>query len=352
MIQTLLISSKFFFYNKNRNLTIALSLSFFISLILLQNYHLRNSDNLNTLLNNIFQFSGIFSALLITIVISKIFQIRQEKLNRLKEIINLSNRTTDFRRICQILYDEYDFWNVPMRKKMESEYRHLSYFHLHLESIRTPAQQELIDKFHKERLIGSNFYLGVKSLLSGQKRSFQLELYNDYDHNIVYPFKLIQSWHGADSANVFWYFLEDKWNSYKTAFNFTAFSEYDKKTIVLLAKKINAKKYESSCFSKDLLVNIGNDFQSYIFPRLYALTYYNELGIPKTILLLIRILISTMIFGVFIPLWLSSIIITNLDIKIFISIVSIIILSLSIIYFVFSFKKILENEIKISHENI
>jgi len=352
MIQTLLISSRLFFYNKNRNLVIALSFCFFISLILLLNHHLKDSDNLDTLLNNIFQFSGIFSALLITVVISKIFQIRQEKLNRLKEIISLSNRTTDFRRICQILYDEYEFWNGQMRRKMEGEYKYLSYFHLHLEDTKTPAQQKLIDKYYSEKLIGSNFYLGVKSLLSGQKRYSQLELYDDYDHNIVYPFKLIQSWHGADSANVFWYFLEDKWNSYQTVFNFTVFSQYDKKTIVQLAKKINAQKYKSSVFSKDLLVNIGNDFQSYIFPRLYTLTYYNELGIPKTILLLIRILISTMIFGVFIPLWLSSIIITNLDIKIFISSVSIIVLSLSIIYFVFSFKKILENEIKISHENI
>ncbi len=354
MIQTLLISSRFFFYNKNRNLVIALSLCFFISLILLLNHHLRDSNNLNTLLNNIFQFSGIFSALLITIVISKIFKIRQEKLNRLKEIISLSHRTTDFRRICKILYDESRFWNQGMRQKMEGKFKNLSYFHLHLDSLKkTTNELEMISKFHEEKnLLGSNFYLAVKSFLSGEKRSFELELYDDYDHNIIYPFKLIQKWHGASSANTFWYFLENKWHNYHTAFNFNALSRHDQETILSLAKKINPKKYESSTFNKDLLVKIGNDFESYIFPRLYNLTYYNNLGIPKTIVLLIRILISTMIFGVFIPLWLSSIIIINLDIKIFISSVSIIILSLSIIYFVFSFKKILENEIKISHENI
>lgn len=353
MIQSFLIAAKGYVINKHRNLLSLLILSFALFAILLYKYHLSNEEDLNTLLNNIFQFSGIFSALLITFIISKIFQIKQEKLERLKEIINLSNRTTDFRRICKILYDEYNFWDKDMRRKMDNDYKNLNYFNLHIDDNKTEETKKLIDKYLDDKnKFGADFFLGVRSLLMGSKKSFQLELYDDYDHNITYPLKLISQWYGASSANTFWYYLENKWHSYNTAFNFAALSKADTDLIVALAKKINQKKYESATFSKDLLVAIGNDFETSIFPRLFNLTYYNEQGIPSTILLLIRILTTTMVFGVFLPLWLSSIRITNLDIKIFASSISIIILSLSIIYFVLSFKKILECEIKMSNENL
>lgn len=352
MIQTFVIAAKEYITNKHRNLITVLVVSFALFIILLYQYHLSSEDDLDSLLNNIFQFSGIFSALLITFVISKIFQIKQEKLERLKEIISLSNRTTDFRRICKILYDEQDFWNKDMRCKMDNDYKKLTYFNLHIDDNKTQETKTLIEKYLEDKnKFGADFFLGVKSLLIGSKRSFQLELYDDYDHNITYPLKLISKWYGASSANTFWYYLENKWHSYNTAFNFAALSKADTDSIVALAKKINPKKYESSIFNKDLLVAIGNDFETSIFPRLFNLTYFNEQGIPTTILLMIRILIATMLFGVFFPLWLSSVKIDNLNIKIIISSISIIVLSMSIIYFTLSFKRILENEIKISHEN-
>lgn len=324
-----------------------------ISIILLNKYHLTDDTSLNTLLNNIFQFSGIYSALLITFIISKIFQVRQEKLERLKEIITLSNKTTDFRRICKILQDESNIWDKVMRNKMDNKYKNLTYFQIHLDIPKTPQIKKLIQNYHEEEdNFGSDFYLAIKSLLIGPQKSFQLELYDDYDHNIVYSLEILSQWYGANSANSFWYYLDDKWHTYNTAFNFSALSKNNQEQIVSLAKKINSKKYESSTFNKDLLVSVGNDFETSIFGRLYTLTYYNEQGIPETLIFLIRILITTILFGVFIPLWLSSIIISNFNIKILVSSISIIVLSLSIIYFVFSFRKILENEIKISRENV
>lgn len=351
MIQTFLISFKSFKKNKQRNLISFVFIFISISIITLFKYHLKSESELSILLNNIFQFSGIFSALLITFIISKIFQIRQEKLERLREIIVLSNKVTDFRRIAKILIDTHDFWNSSMRSKMEKKYRQLTYFHLHID-YSSNKPKDLIYEFYEEREIpGANFYLALKSLLVSEKKSFQLELYDEYDYNIVYPFKMVSKWVGASSANSFFYYLDHKWHSYKNSFNLQSVSKVDAEKIVSLCKKINESKYKNTVFDRELLVEIGNDFESLIFPRLYQLTYQNENGIPETLIFLIRILISTMIFGVLIPLVLSSIK-TNLNFMIIISSISIIILCLSIIYFVLNFKKILENEIYITRENI
>lgn len=353
MIQYLVSSFNTYRKSKNRKIVTVLLVSGILFTILLSKYHLTKEESINTLLNNIFQFSGIFSALLISFIISKIFHTRQEKLNRLKEIISLSNRTTDFRRICKILFDEDEFWNEEMRRKMMGKYKPISYFHIHLDITRSQRIENLIGEYHKDKnKIGADFFLGVKSLLSGSRKVFELELYDDYDHNIVYPLKLVEFWYGANSANTFWYYLENKWHTYNTAFNFGAFSQSDQESIIALAKKINKKKYRAAVFDKDLLVSIGNDFNSHIFPRLFRLTYYNEKGLSETINFLIRILVIIMVFGVFIPLWLSSIIISNINLKIIISNISIIFLSLSIVYLLFNFKVILKNEIKISRENI
>lgn len=353
MIQVFYNSFKVFQKNKNRKIISLLLSCFIFFIILLNKYHLDNDASLNVLLNNIFQFSGIFSALLITFIISKIFQIRQEKLRRHEEIIILSNKVTDFRRICRVLYDERDIWSENMIYKMNNKYKNLTYFQIHLDIAKEPCVMKLIKEYHTESdNFGAEFYLALKSLVIIPQKPFQTELYDDYDYNFLYSFELVSQWYGANSANSFYYYLDNKWHSYKTAFNFSALSEINKNQIISLAKKINPKKYESSIFDKDTLVSIGNDFEAYIFRRLYILCYYNEQGIPDTLIFLIRILVITMLFGVFIPLWLSSVIITNLNVKLTVSNISIIILSLSIIYFIFTFKNILENEIRISSEDI
>lgn len=353
MIQIFLISFETFKKNKYKY-KICLSLVILIVLIIvLYKYHLTDTPKLIQLLNNIFQFSGIYSALLITFIVSKIFQIRQEKLERLREIIVLSHKTTDFRRICEILVECYDFWNKEMRQTMDGKFKRLTYFQIHIdEDNHLKSTQDRIIAFNQTKnIFGSGFYLAVKSLVKHNNHPFQIELYDDYDYNIDYSVEILDKWVGAYSANCFFYYLDHKKASYKGAFNFSAIDKNDEEKIISLSKKINDKKYKKAVFSPELLVQLGNDFNSLILPRLFQLTYNNKKGLPKSLNFLILILIITMIFGVFLPLMLSAITITN-SYLIILSSFSIIILSFSILYFVIYFKNILKKEIEISRENI
>jgi len=311
-------------------------------------YPLKNQVKLENSLNNVLQFSGIYSALLITFIVSKIFQIRQEKISRLKEIITLSNKVTDFRRICQVLYDNYDFWDAQMQRTVKSKFKGLSYFHIHIDSYYyIPKYKDLITSFNEwSPKPGASFYLALKSLVVSDKRSFQLELYDEFDHNVIYSFDIISKWVGAGSANCFFYYLDHKWHSYETLFKLELIPRDERGRIEELATKIDERRYGGETFSRPLLVKIGNHFESEILPRLFQLTYYNKTGITGPLNFIIYNLLIIMIFGVFVPIILSSGQL-KYSLMYLISKISIIIISITIFYFVVSFKRILKNEIEI-----
>lgn len=103
-----------------------------VLIYLFNRFHLSNEQEINQLLNNIIHFSGIFSAILITFIVSKVFQIRQERLERRNEIVKFANTTTDFRRIARVLNNCWGFWNKDMKNKMDNKYKALNFFDLHL----------------------------------------------------------------------------------------------------------------------------------------------------------------------------------------------------------------------------
>jgi hypothetical protein len=176
--------------------------------------------------------------------------------------------------------------------------------------------------------------------------SWQLELYDRYDYDFTYSIEILEKWTGAHSGNNLWYCLDHKWNSYKGCFDFNALREHDQNEIVDLCKKINPLKYRNSKFNKDLLASVGGEFDGYILPRLHELTYYNTLGLPQSLNFLLLILFLTIISGVLLPLLATSIKV-NTDLLLITSNVAVGILCLSLFYFLFKFRKILINEIKI-----
>lgn len=352
MIQILTKSFDIYRRNKNRIILSATVIIILFLIILFAKNHFTENEKINSVLNNILQFSGIYSAILITFIISKIFQIRQEKLKRLQEIIVLSNKTTDFRRICEIIVETDDFWKPEMRHKMDGQFKDLSYFHLHIDNEnRSEKLKEFITEFYETKeKPGADFYLGVKSLIQNGNKRFHLELFDDYDYNIIYSFHLISKWVGVQSANTFWYYLEYKWHTYKSIFNISAISKFDISRIISLAKKIDNKEHLVENFDKDTLVNLGNYLNSFVLPRLYQLTYENEQKIGKTLNLVITNLVAVMIFGIFLPIIVTSINI-KIDYLILTAYFSIILLSLSVLYFVYYFKIFLVNEITIGTKN-
>lgn len=324
-----------------------------ILIYLFYRFHLSNEQEINQLLNNIIQFSGIFSAILITFIVSKVFQLRQERLERRKDIVKFANKTTDFRRIARVLKNCRDFWDKDMRSTMDNKYKKLDFFHIQLWDYNNQDKKysaelkKLRDEFLNDQNIpGANLYLDIKSLVLDDYRTWQLELYDRYDYDYTYSLEILEKWSAAHSGNNFWYCLENKWYDYEGCFNLHALRQHDQDEIVDLCKKINPQKYRNSKFDKDLLASIGSEFAGYILPRLYELTYYNTLGLPQSLNFLLLILFLAIISGVLLPLLATSIKV-NTDLLLITSNVAVGILCMSLFYFLIKFKKILSNEIKI-----
>jgi hypothetical protein len=310
-------------------------------------FPLGTREDIHQVLNGLFQFSGIFSAILITFIISKVIQIRQEKLERKKEIIQLSNKVTDFRRIARIIKDSRDFWD----SKQLDTFRKVNYKNINLFHIRIPkyedSHKDLIRQLHAEKYKdGFYLYFDMKSLVLNHRNRWQLDLYDQYDHDKTYTIDILENWIMAHSGSYLWYCLENEYQDYKHCLFPQNIHQHDQKQILSLCKKINSDKYMNSHYNTDLLVSIGNDFTGYLLPKLYDLTSLNEQRLPKYVSLLIYLLYVTMITGVLLPLIMISLKV-NFTLLLIISSLGVGVLGLSLVLFLLQFKNILENEIRI-----
>lgn len=313
-------------------------------------FHLETKEDIHQILNGLFQFSGIFSAILITFIISKVIQFRQEKLERKKEIIQLSNKVTDFRRIARILIDSQNFWKEGLKFKMDSTFRELTFFHIKLWDYNNEEKYpsniaSLREQFlDATNISGGYLYLDLKSLLL--KDFTEFDLFGHYDYDYSYPIEILEPWIIAPSGNNLWYCLEHDWNHYKEHIFPKALSPYNQQQILSLCKKINPDKYINTQYESELLASIGTDFTTYILPKLYDLISLNEQGLPKYVSLLISLLYVIMITGVLLPLIMISLKV-NFTLLLIISSLGVGVLGLSLVLFLLQFKNILENEIRI-----
>jgi len=289
MIQQFINSARLFWTKTDKYTIIVMLILIYCFTRLAIEYHYSDKDSLNQLLNNLIQFSGIFSAILITYIISKVFQIRQERLERAKEVIKIANKVTDFRRIARILANSYGFWNGKMKTKIDSDYQYLTFFDLHYwdydNENKYPAElKELRSKYFEEESIpGADLYLAIKSFVSFEDKFGPIELYSQYDYDFTYTLEILENWSESHAANRLYYCFKYKRAAYKEAFDFTAIRKENKEEIEHLAGKIDSDKFTGKSFGEDLLADIGTDMDSFYLPRLYSLSYYNSLPLSPTI---------------------------------------------------------------------
>lgn len=346
MIQVFKIAYNSFLKNKLK-LNYVISIIFILSFTyLFLNINLNNDEFLKNIVSNIFTFSGIFSAILITFIISKIFQIRNEKREVKIKVIELSNKVTDFRRICEIILSNYDVWDSKTKSKLENKYKLLSYQHLYDDYLKKKPEK-LIDEYLKDtELKGANFYLGLRNLIRVNGRKYNLELYGDYDEDIIYTLETIEIWHGISCANVFFYYLDHKYHSYKSSILIDNLTVEEKRQIENLSRKINKEKYQDKKFDKNLLVEIGNDFENDLFPKLYNYLYELNESFSKSVNYTFEMLIYIVVFGVFIPL-LFPFFVDFLILQKSLVYLSTVIVSLTFLNFIIDFKNILKMEVDI-----
>ncbi len=344
------------------NIFLVLTLLLTACLILFFFYNpIEKQDELAGLIANMIQFTGVFSAILITYTISKIFQIRQEKIALIPKLEELSNKVTNVRRIANILIETYDFWESPMKHHFDRKYNRLD--KCVMDEVRNNighTYKYLLNEYSKEfgqtgdlnpelsaKFSGHYFYLDLKALTKGRKGDADF-WYGEDELNYIYESAIVEKWIYSHCGD-FWYFLspEGEWKQYSDVFHIEKISKPNKEKILRLIKKTEPSiNLEQSL--NIVLGELGGKFTSLYLYKLLQYLSITEKGFPRIIKNLTTILSITIISGLFIPIILSATNIESFELRRAIVYISLASLIASILFFLLTLKSMLKSVIDIT----
>lgn len=291
----------------------------------------------------ILQFSAIFSAIVLTVIISKVFSQRQENSKRKEEIVKLSNKVSDLKRIAKILIENDNLWPSGLKMIMTNDYSKLTHEILVNQNLpKNTEAQRLQTKYIQDSRFNktiANLFIALRSLMGTERKLF---LYTNYDFNYTYRFEIINIWIENHTANNLWYVFDNKYSILSNRIYIGNIRRDSQSEILHLAKKINSEKYSVyTNLTNKVLSNIGTDFDSFYFERLRYLLFENRPVLPKSVRFSFNIMLVIMIFGALLPIYFQTVKLNNP--WILKTIFSIFIGSVSI--FLIKFKKILKDEL-------
>ena len=338
---------------------VALFCAFFL-LYFFNKYPLKEeSEYLGNILSNFFDFSSIFAGILITYLITQVFQIKQERLSNKNEIEDLSTKLTNFRRICHVLLNSYNIWDKSVKQYLDYKHSNLSYFDFHknrlVESNKYPESCALVRKYfddkHSPNEIVTKFYTALRCLVLN-KLTQGLFLYERYDnYKINYPLDLIQLWYDSECASTFYLALDSEKDCTENLFNISRLHyELEVKPINEFLHEIDKQKYSNRKIDNNLLLELGDDFSSQYIPRLWFLVFQISQKIPFIVRVLFYGLILFVITGVIIPLFCLSVKLKAEQLG-FLTYLSVFSVLMTLIVFILFFDLIINREVQTYKSN-
>jgi len=300
-------------------------------------------------LTNLLTVNGVFSAILITYLFSRIIWTKDRKLELLREAISISQKITEFRRILNKLTYFYDVWDNDKQTKSLIDYgkfKHIDFYDYRLKMISDyePANAKLIDEFYKHGDFSegkSTLYLAMVSLVRDRKSDYQYqkELYKDFKHKEIYNFKIVERWLECEIMGIISSRLagNTNWIKYLALRN-------EKAYILAAATRID-KKYEGQELNNELIKEIADDMSSYYLNELYVCLMDLKKGINDLNLLIIILISFSLFFGVLTPFILLLVSSKELWFTIVVALTAAINTGL-MSYFIFRFPFLINKELK------
>lgn len=244
--------------------------------------------------------SGIITAIIMAYLTSKVLQIRHEKINRLNEYNELTQKVHRYRAILNRLKHSAVGSGNGNSRILQKEF------------------ENMIPKSMRDD-----------------------DLYSDFDRPKYYSQKFVEQWIDNDCGNGLWSHFDEYLDDIKSN-ALDSLSERDKGIIIAYCMRIDETRYKSMEFGPNLLAKLGTQFFADIFPRLYGLQLRFKKKLPKVINYLYVILCLLIIFGILFPLL----------IRLFgpnprMEIISLSVIIAVCVNIIFSFYAFLKNEIKI-----
>jgi hypothetical protein len=296
-------------------------------------------DKIAVINQNINFVTGIFGSFIMTFLMTRVLNLRQEKLKRAPQIKALSDKLAQFQKICFHLINDHVFWNESEDFKYAKRISdRISYWDAKgLEMDQTDVEfnyfQSLITApgFRADIIW---LYLQLKMFADLHPLQNLNLLYTKHPPVIIFASKEIKDFLAFVDYNEVYNYLDNK----KNAPVYDAQSTFGK-NIISAAKQFDAGKFSDVTYSKELLIDIADEVQNRVLPNLYYLLTLNEDKLPLSVKYyfgaVVSIISLTVIWPVLFNLFLSN--------KLFLNIGSIVLLGV-FIHILLMFLLFLKNE--------
>lgn len=301
-------------------------------------------DTLSNVSDKLINASSIISAIIITYLISKTSQFREEKLSKFPEYFDLTQKTHYFRNAIHILYKNFNFWVPGLKQTMDDTYADLNYYDIRkVVFVNHMEKTELAKSYLKDERYGdtTRLYLDLKSFFPEQSL-FDPTLYVEFDVEKFYHPKVIQLWRTLECGSELYYFFNYKYGFFNEDFNFDKVHLHYQKQALEYAIKVDKERYKDIEFNHTLYDMLGRQFTEDILPRLAKHSDLIHQQLPPIVENLVIILLFILAFGIIIPFF-NTIYTFNSNFQI----ASISIVLSVIFYIILAFRRLLKYEMKV-----
>lgn len=260
-----------------------------------------SSDQSISLLSDLIALSGIFAGLVSAFISSQIFKLKSDREQILEEIIELSKKLTNYKRIIYDIKSSSYYWKTfDDINELYKKYNGITFDKIH-NSIKNDSEG-ISRKFWLEEdkidIHKADLYLSMSALLDDDQ-SIPRWLSDKY---VVLKFSEETLEKYIQPSNQIWYYLDYKFHKYmEGSINPEGITGYWLHQILETLSLIDPK-LKTRQFDRKLLADISSEFSEYYIPRLLNLTKRIKSKLPQTIRSLLINLIYLLIVGVLFPI--------------------------------------------------
>lgn len=270
-------------------------------------------ENMIGLLTNILTVNGVFSAILITYLFTRLAWTKERQSELHNEAIGYSQKITEFRRILKVLTNYYGVWpnkDVNSKSLLEhGKYETLEYYDFWTTVNSRPGElrNKLADEFWHDKNYDefvSVLYLAMVSFVGNRTGEYkwQEELFKDFEKNFVYDHGSVKRWLFSGTADI----IGTRMNHDYEIINYSSFKEEEQMEIIAAAARINPK-YANYKLNNKLIESLAQDMQNHYVLELYRNLEKLKVGLDRLSLLTLSLILASLLFGVLLPFMLLMI---------------------------------------------
>ena len=259
-------------------------------------------ERISSVYSDLIAMSGILAGIGIAYIVSKVFQLREERSRRLSKIQVLANKITAFRKLLHRVMNNRDFWlRYTDVQTFKSKYGNVSYHDLHDHESMDSELFNFYDDNDIESRGTIDLYLAMKEIVDEANGPHAWPY--DAGYEPVYSLDEVVKYY--DPANQIWYYLDGRYGKYMQGrIKEDGFTRYED-NIIRFATEVD-EKYRNQSPNYRMVASLGADFHAVYLPKIARLIRLNEQGMPMQVYAISVLLSIIMCFGVLVPLVMQS----------------------------------------------